>query len=195
MHEPHPEPMNVDAFFAWQAGQSERYEFLDGFPLRLIAGETNLHDPIVVNVVAELGTQLSGTRCRPFTRDSSIRTHTNRIRRPDAGVDCGVSSPGSFTAGAARLVVEVLSPSTRDYETFEKLGEYKALDSLDYILFIEPNAPGAMLWRRDADRNWTRDTIEGLDGHAVMPTIGVDLAIADLYNGIEFPPAPRLGAS
>lgn len=87
-----------------------------------------------------------------------------------------------------------MSPSTREYDIFEKFAEYEALGTLDYILFVEPNVPEVSLWRRDADRNWTRDTMKGLDGHAVMPAIGVDLALVDLYDGIEFPPVPRLVA-
>lgn len=192
MSQPVAKPMTLEAFFSWQEGQNERYEFIDGFPLRLMAGATNAHDRIVVNLISELRNQLRGTDCRPFTGDGSVRTRQNRIRRPDAGVDCGKFLPDGLTADAPRLVAEVLSPSTRDYDTFEKLAEYEALDTLDYILFVEPNAPEAALWRRDADRSWTRDTIKGLDSHIAMPAIDIDLALADLYDGIEFPPSPQL---
>lgn len=192
MSQPASQPRTVDAFFAWQERQGERYEFVDGFPLRLMAGATNAHDRIVVNLIIQLGTQLRGTGCRPFTGDGSVRTRANRIRRPDAGVDCGRFVPNGMSADEPRVVVEVMSPSTRDYDTFEKLAEYQALETLDYILFVEPNAPEASLWRRDEDREWTRDTVEGLDGRISMPTVGVDLALTDLYDGIEFPPSPRL---
>lgn len=40
----------VEEFFAWQAGQSERYELVGGFPIRLMAGAKNVHDDIVVNL-------------------------------------------------------------------------------------------------------------------------------------------------
>jgi len=46
--------------FAWQERQPERYELVDGFPIRMMAGAKNVHDDIVVNVLAELRNQLRG---------------------------------------------------------------------------------------------------------------------------------------
>lgn len=181
------QPWTVEAFFAWQERQSERYELVGGLPLRLMAGAKNRHDDIAVNLIAELKRQLRGGPCRPFTSDGSVETYPGQIRRPDGGVDCGRRDPDAFLAAEPRMVAEIMSPSMRDYDTFEKLAEYRSVETLDYILFVEPNAPEVALWRRDDAREWIRDTIEGLDGRAAMPALGVELALADLYDGIEFP--------
>ena len=90
------------------------------------------------------------------------------------------------------MVAEVLSPSTRDFDTFEKLEEYKGVGSLAYLLVVEPNAPEVVLWSRGADRAWQRRLVSGLDQRLDMPEIGVALALADLYDGVEFPARPRL---
>ena len=79
-------------------------------------------------------------------------------RRPDAGVECGPLDDDSHEAGDVRLVAEVLSPSTREFDMFGKLDEYKAIESLDYILLVEPNAPKGVLWSRSPDREWTHTT-------------------------------------
>src|SRR5580692_2022766 len=103
----------VEQFFEWQARQTERYELVDGFPVRMMAGARNVHDDIVVNLLAELRTQLRGSGRRPFTGDGSIETIPGQIRRPDAGVDCGQRDPESMQAALPRMVAEVLSPNTR----------------------------------------------------------------------------------
>jgi Uma2 family endonuclease len=125
LSEPAPRRWTVAEFFAWQEGQANRYEFVDGFPVRLMAGAKNVHDDIVVNLVAELRNQLRGSGCRPFTGDGSVETLPGRILRPDAGVDCGRRDPDAYKAAEPRLVAEVLSPTTRDADAFEKLAEYK----------------------------------------------------------------------
>ena len=125
MSEPAPRRWTVAEFFAWQEGQANRYEFVDGFPVRLMAGAENVYDDIVVNLVAELRNQLRGSGCRPFTGDGSVSTLPGRILRPDAGVDCGRRDPDAYKAAEPRLVAEVLSPTTRDADAFEKLAEYK----------------------------------------------------------------------
>ena len=78
-----PRRWTVEEFFAWQEGQSERYELVDGFPMRMMAGAKNVHDDIVVNMLAELRNQLRGGGCRPFTSDGSVETKPGQIRRPD----------------------------------------------------------------------------------------------------------------
>jgi Uma2 family endonuclease len=182
----------LEEFFAWQERQPERYELVDGFPIRMIAGARNVHDDIVVNVLAELRNQLRGGGCRPFTSDGSVETKPGQIRRPDIGVDCGRRDPHATKATCPRVVVEVLSPTTRDFDTIGRLEEYKFVDSLDRILVIEPNAPEVIVWARGADRSWRRAIRQGPDQEIDMPEIGVTLALAEIYDGVEFPARPRL---
>ena len=192
MAEPAQRPWTVDAFFAWQERQSDRYELVGGRPLKMMAGARNVHDDIVVNLLAELRAQLRGGPCRPFTGDGSVETFPGQIRRPDLGVDCGRRDPNGLKASAPRLVVEVLSPGTRDFDTFEKLGEYKAVASLDHIVFVEPDAAQVAHWIRDPDRNWERHIIEGLDESLDLPDLGVSLPLREIYEGVAFPVRARL---
>jgi Uma2 family endonuclease len=185
-------PWTIAEFFAWQERQPDRYELVGGFPVRMMAGARNLHDDIVVNLLAELRRQLRDSGCRPFTGDGAVETLPGQIRRPDAGIDCGRRDPNAMQAAVVRMVAEVLSPTTRDFDTFEKLPEYKLIDSLDYILVIEPNAPEIVLWERGTDRAWVRHAIEGLDAVATLPALGVTLTLAELYDGVTFPSGPRL---
>jgi Uma2 family endonuclease len=150
----------------------------------MMAGARNVHDAIVVNLLAELRRQLRGTGCRPFTGDGSVETLPGQIRRPDVGVDC--------RGGEPRLVVEVLSPNTRDFDAFEKLAEYKLVESLEHILLVEPNAAEVVSYARDADRSWTRSVVEGVEQAIDLPHVGVTLTMAEIYDGVAFPARPRL---
>ena len=98
MTEAAPRRWTTEEFFAWQELQPDRYELVDGFPLRMMAGARNVHDDIVVNVLADLRNQLRGRECRPFTGDGSIETTPGQIRRPDIGVDCGRRDPNATKA-------------------------------------------------------------------------------------------------
>ncbi|HLK81473.1 MAG TPA: Uma2 family endonuclease [Xanthobacteraceae bacterium] len=190
-----PRPWTVDEFFAWQERQPERYELVDGFPVRMMAGAKNVHDDIVVNVLAELRNQLRGGGCRPFTSDGSVETKPGQIRRPDIGVDCGRRDPNAMRAASPRMVVEVLSPTTRDFDTIGKLEEYKLVDSLERIVVIEPNAPEVIVWARGTNRSWQKAVRQGLDEEIGMPEIGVTLPLKEIYDGVEFPARPRLVAA
>ena len=90
--------------------------------------------------------------------------------------------------------MEVLSPTTRDFDTIGKLEEYKLVDSLERIVVIEPNAPEVIIWVRGADRSWRKAVRQGLDQKIDMPEIGVALSLEEIYDGVEFPARPRLVA-
>lgn len=185
----------VDEFFAWQETQPERYEFVDGRPVKMMAGAKNVHDDIVVNLIGELRAQLRGGGCRTFTSDGSVETPRGHIRRPDVGVDCGRRDPNAMKAASPRLVIEVLSPSTRDFDSFQKLEEYKEIGSIDHIALIEPNEAVVSLWSRGEEGDWSERRIRGLDEEIEFLKLGVTLRMDAIYEGVAFPAVPRLVAS
>jgi Uma2 family endonuclease len=193
MAEPQERPWTLDEFFAWQERQTDRYELVNGRPLRMMAGAKNRHDDIVVNVLVALGPQLRNSGCRPFTGDGAVETYPGQIRRPDVGVDCGKRDPDGYRAGAPRLVLEVLSPTTRDFDTIGKLAEYKTVGGLDYILFVEPNEPFVSFWSR-ADGAWREERVTALDARIDLPTLGASLAMGSIYEGVAFPERPAIRA-
>lgn len=190
MSQPVRQRWTTNAFFAWQERQSERYELVGGCPHKLLAGASNGHDRIVVNLLLSLGARLRGSRCRPFTGDGSVETYPGQIRRPDVGVDCGRFEPTGYKADAPRVVAEVLSPSTRDFDAFAKLAEYQAVTTMAHILLVEPNAAEVALWSRAEDGAWVASRIEGLEGTVQLAAIEVALPMSEIYEGIEFPAIP-----
>ena len=184
MAEAAPRDMTVDEFFAWQEGREERYELVDGQP-QCLDGVTRLHDRIVVNLIAELSTRLRCSGCAPFTRLSGLETPAGQIRRPDVGIDCGERDPNGYTATEPRVVFEVLSPSTRDFDTIRKLDEYKAIPSVHTVLLIDPDSPSVVVWRRSGDP-WRSEIVSDLD--AAIGIEGPDLALplAAIYEDVAF---------
>ena len=101
------QPFTLDAFFAWQAEQDERYELVGGFPLLRPFAPMG-HNTVVVNILSVIGRQLRGQTCRPFTANVGIETFPGQIRRPDAGIDCGSFDPEGYLAAEPVVVFEVL---------------------------------------------------------------------------------------
>lgn len=186
----------LEKFLVWQEGRPGRYEFVGGEPVKMMTGATARHDTIVLNVLAELRQRLKGNPCKFFTADYCIKTRHDQIRRPDAGVDCGVRDPNDLVASKPVLVVEVFSPSTRDFDRAAKLVEYKAVPSIRTILYVEPNRPEIYVFERsdDADGGWLDERrVIGLDQEVAIPALGIVLPLAEIFDGVEFVPGPLLG--
>ena len=40
------QPMSVEEFLVWQLAQEDRYELVEGIPVKMMAGASNFHDVI-----------------------------------------------------------------------------------------------------------------------------------------------------
>ncbi len=178
-------------FLHWQLERSEPYELVDGAPVAM-AGAKRRHDRIVVNAIAVLGPALRGTPCDPFTADLAVLMPNGNVRRPDVGVHCGPFDEEALHAARPRMVIEVLSRSTRALDQVGKLDEYKTVEGLDYILLVDPETAEVILWLRDATRAWQHRPLRGVETLVELPELGLTLPLADLYEGVALRPRPRL---
>lgn len=194
MAEPAAHHMSIEEFFRWQERQTERFELVDGVPvpLRAMTGASRQHDRISVNTLIALGNRLRGKTCAPFSSDTGVLTGPGRIRRPDAGVDCGPFRPDERVASEPTLVVEVLSPSTHVIDLFQKTDEFRDVATIAYILLVEPNVARVLLRERGEGGDWHDRLIEGLDAAVDLPRLGISLPLAEIYADVPLRPRPRL---
>ena len=170
----------------------DKHEYRDG-EILLMAGGTADHSLIVANVIRELGNRLRGKPCRVY--DSNLRVRIARTvlyTYPDASVICGPreidpNDPSGETVTNPRLIVEVLSPSTEGYDRGEKFGRYRQLDSLEeYVLVSQAAARIETFWRQ-ADGTWLFTATSGLELAAKLRCMDIELPLAEVYAGIEWP--------
>jgi Uma2 family endonuclease len=183
--------MSAEEFLEWGLHQELRYELVDGAPVAM-AGARQRHDRIVMNAQGMMYTQLRGKACRNFSADIAVRIPAGNIRRPDAGIDCGAFDGDSTTAGAPFLVIEVLSPTTREFDRLRELEEYKTVPSMAHIVLIDPEIPQAFHWSRPSGSDWRYALLEGLEAVIRLPEIDCALELAGLYEGLTFRSQPRL---
>ncbi len=82
--------------------------------------------------------------------------------------------------------MEVLSASTRDFDLFRKPEEYKSVPSLRHIVLVNLDQAELIHWSREGAEHWARHDVEGLDARLDLPDLGPSLALAELYDGLEF---------
>src|SRR5213078_656746 len=160
-----------------------RHEFLDG-RIWAMAGGTPEHARICANVIALLNLALGARRCSVFTTDLRIRVRaTGLATYPDASVICGhveldPTDPKRHTALNPKLLVEVLSPSTEDYDRGEKLEHYQQIESLEEVMLVHHSEHKIVVWRRTGGR-WT--STEHTDGTFLL-AIGCELSVPAVYR-------------
>ncbi|MDB5399454.1 MAG: uncharacterized protein JWQ55_1472 [Rhodopila sp.] len=176
-------PMTLDEFLAWERRQELRYEF-DGFEPIAMTGGTLNHSAIATDLVSALRGRLR-PGCRVYRSDVKILV-AGRVRYPDAAVTCSPVDGQSDILPNPVVVFEVLSASTASVDRVTKNAEYAATPSIQRYVMLEQVRIGATVFARDG-ANWV-GTVLLDDAVLVMPEIGIELPLRDLYAGIELPP-------
>jgi Uma2 family endonuclease len=171
-------------------GEARRkHEYVDGVVYAMVGG-TVRHSRIASNATGALYSQLRGRPCQVFNSDIKLRVQQGRETRfyyPDVSVVCQPNPPGDLYHDAPVVIVEVVSESTRRIDEYEKREAYLSIDALRVYLLVEQDEAAALVYRR-GDRGFARKIYTGLDATIELPEIGCTLALADLYENVEFPP-------
>ena len=187
MSQVQPKPMTPDEFLAWEADQELKWEF-DGFQPVAMTGGTRAHSVIQANLITALTNGLAGKSCRAYGSDLKVQTGPG-YRYPDASVSC-TPFPDSKVAVAEPVVIfEVLSAGTSGDDRTVKLAEYEALPSVRRYVMLEQDRVFATVITR-TETGWDH-ALAGLDGRLVMPEIGVEIPVTELYDGLALVAAPQ----
>jgi len=158
-----------------------KHEFIDGEAYAM-AGTSENHNTISLNMVFELKQQLKGNKCKPFMADIKVKAETSFFY-PDVMVVCDQHQDDSdYVKNAPKLIVEVLSKSTRVFDHSIKQKRYLTIPSLEYYVLIEQDFCEISVLSRAAgfipQYYYLGDTID-------FPLLEVDVAVNDIYDRIE----------
>jgi Uma2 family endonuclease len=177
-------------YFAAERASTSRHEFADG-EIWLMAGGAPRHNYVETRVLGALDRLLAGGPCFAMTSNQRISTADGLYTYADGSVFCGSLELGEEqTATNPIVLVEVLSDATRVYDRGEKLERYRTIPSLRHILLIEVDAPDVEVWTRGDDGGWTRTVHVSRSDVVRLGAIGVELPVAEVYDGIDRIPAP-----
>ena len=163
-----------------------KHEFLDG-EVWAMAGGTPEHAAICVNVSTLLSIATRGKPCRVFSSDLRVRVKATGLGTyPDISVVCGVleidaEDAKGQTVTNPRVIVEVLSPSTEDYDRGEKLGHYKRIASLEEVLLVAHDRRELEVVRREADGSWSRH-VAGVGESVRLEALGLEVPVEEVYR-------------
>jgi Uma2 family endonuclease len=176
--------ITVDEFLTLEFSGEEGFRVeLDNGVISMMAGGSLRHARIQRTLIGLLFAALKGSPCSPFGSDVGVRTHDLSLRYPDLSILCGhddSSSDNLFEVDDPRVVIEILSPSTRRLDLDVKLHEYCSTPSLEAIAYIDPDAETIRLLRRRPDRGWDDEDLKSGEALAV-PSLGISLTWQDIF--------------
>jgi Uma2 family endonuclease len=191
MAEPAARRMSLDEFLRWDDGTETHFELIAGFPVAM-APPAKVHRILAVRLVTRIDAALAGRRpCNAQIEAGVIRPdRADTYFKADIAATCAADEPGRQAIKDPFLIVEILSPSTERHDRRVKLPAYRQIDSVEEILLIASDERYAELLRR-AGSQWVTDIVRGSEAVLVLESVGIEIRMSDLYDGIRFDEGTR----
>ncbi len=201
-----PKKISVAEYHEMLRKSDVRLEYLDGVVMDMagrsvlnseivaMAGEMPQHNEIAGNVFFEFKGALQGRNCKVYFENIKVSVWATRYRFPDIVALCGDpefdnQKPPSLLN--PQVIIEVLSPSTAEFDKGDKFVEYKQIASLmDYVL-IEQDKMQVTHYARQSPIQWTVTDYTKADDRIVLAPLNLDLTLAAIYQEITLPLAEQ----
>jgi Uma2 family endonuclease len=181
----------AEDYLALERNAPYKSEFHAG-QIYAMVGASREHNLVSLNVGSELRRQLKSRPCEAYVNDMRVRAaQAKNYYYPDIAVVCGQPELGDDHGDILlnpTLLVEVLSPSTEAFDRGGKFTNYRKIPSLREYLLVSTHEPRIEHYVRQGEA-WLLTETEGLDATLVLEAIGCTLALSEVYDKIQFPPA------
>ena len=177
-----------EEYLAFERKSDEKHEFIDG-RIYLMTGASREHNLIVFNLALFLGNQLRDRACEAYANDMRVRVKGQDYTYPDVVIVC---DPPEFeddhvdTLRNPTLIIEVLSPSTEQYDRGKKFEDYRALHSLQEYILVAQDRPHVERYVRQDRGTWLFSEVDGLEASLELASIQCALTLADIYEKVVF---------
>jgi Uma2 family endonuclease len=180
----------VEEYLEFEKSNTEKHEFYRG-EIFLMSGAGARHNVIFSNFFRELATKLKGEPCKPYGSDLRIHVAQNTLfTYPDISVICGDIVPSQLdqdTATEPVVLVEILSPSTRNYDKGDKFKLYRDIPALREYILVDSEAICIEVYRINQRGHWELEEYLSLRDTLMIPALHLSIPLTEIYESTKLP--------
>lgn len=182
--------VSEEEFARLEESSNTKHEYYQG-RLYAMSGGSNRHAVLCTNAAITTGSRLRGKPCRAVGSEQRVKIEATGLQTyPDVSVYC---PPARFEGKSDEvllnpvLIIEVLSPSTENYDRTTKFAHYQQISSLtDYLLITQDRVLVEHFHRQDAD-GWLLRSYNARESSIALPDFDLVLPLDELYEDVDAP--------
>jgi Uma2 family endonuclease len=178
----------IEAYLDHERESDIRHEYYLG-EIFAMAGAEPVHVDIGSNVISSLVVQTKGRNCKVHNPDMRVTTATGLYTYPDISVVCGerrFNTDKPKTLLNPMVIIEVLSPSTENYDRGDIFHHYASISELRAYVLIDSQRRRIECFSRQEDGAWRIDLIADGDARPLeLSAIACSLTLAEVYEGVD----------
>jgi Uma2 family endonuclease len=184
-----PEFMDLDDFeeLVLDRPDDQKWELINGRVVRGMIGARLSHHRVIQNVNFALRPHIRarGLLCQSFTETFWLKQRFQKLAAlPDIMVHLGPMEPHSESIDDPLVLIEVVSPGSRDRDRGEKAAAYMRLVSARHICLVDRDRIRIDVFdRRDAA--WLpREPVESLSGVFELAALEFSMPVSEVYRDV-----------
>ncbi|MBE5319765.1 Uma2 family endonuclease [Pedobacter sp. MR2016-19] len=179
----------VEEYLEMEKASTEKHEYFLG-EIFAMSGAGFNHNLIFSNVFGVLAHKLKGSKCIPFGSDMRMNVPENMLfTYPDISIYCNEIkhlNEDEDTILQPTVIIEILSPSTKNYDRGKKFTLYKDIPSLKEYIMIDSESVSVEAYYIDEEKNWALNQQKELSEALTFVSMGFDVALSDIYYYVTF---------
>ena len=191
MSSPKPSLLTPGEYLELERKSEIRSEYIAG-RMYAMTRASRRHGLIAGNFFRELSSQLRTRACEAFMNDLRVKVSpTGMYTYPDIVAVCGevlLEDEHFDTLLNPTVIVEVLSESTEAYDRGEKFAHYRRLETLREYVLVAQDKIRVEHFRREGEE-WILSEVSGPDATVHLASIDCHVAVAAIYEKVEFDPS------
>lgn len=177
--------ISVEDYLEGEKISPTKHEYVEG-EVYAMAGTSNNHSRICINITTALSNHLRDSKCEPFAGETKVRVTKNVYYYPDVLVSCEDDEENSYFRNAPILIIEVTSPSTAHIDRREKLLFYQQMPSVQEYAIVSQEKMNVEVHRRQANGSWITYYFDEPDAEIEFQSVKLTLPITEIYRRVRF---------
>jgi Uma2 family endonuclease len=178
--------VSVEDYLEGERISPVKHEYVYG-EVYAMAGTSDNHARIAGNIFVALSVHLRDSPCEPFASDIKVRVNPNVYYYPDILVTCEQEPEDRYFRNEPILIVEVISPSTREIDRREKLLFYQQMPSVQEYAVVEQEKMHVEIHRRQSDGRWiTYYFNQNADEEVEFQSVELKMTLGEIYRRVNF---------
>ena len=174
-------PLTELDYLAQEEHALDKHEFVYS-AIYAMAGASERHSTIALNLAAACHAACNGTACRPFMGDMRLRLEGGNIYYyPDVMLVCNPQDTDPMFKSLPCLLAEVSSPSTEGIDRREKLAAYLKIATLREYLIISQDEVAVELYQRQDMGQWHHTNLVAGESFSLV-CVPLSLNVDQLYT-------------
>lgn len=178
-----------EEYLSLERDATEKHEYFEG-EIFAMSGAEKLHNRIFSNLFGRLFNKLEGSSCFPYGSDMRLHIPENTLYTyPDISVYCKEPQESELDNASFILptvIIEILSPSTKNYDRGDKFKLYRAIPSLKEYVMVDSESISVEAFDLNEKGNWELNEYNKLEGSVNFRCLDISLTLSEIYAGLKF---------